>query len=81
MKHQLGEIWKDSFTSRYPWRVQMPKGILPCETKKKAIAFSKSVCDGSVENNSRCHVPDCNQVPCYDDAAHHMQLTPGGTNR
>ena len=28
-----------------------------------------------------CHIPDCKQEPCYDDAAHHMQLPYQVANR
>ena len=27
------------------------------------------------KNSGRCHIPGCRQVPCYDDAAWHMQVT------
>ena len=41
-KHNLGEIWKDSFSSKYPWALQMPHGIYPCKTKREALRVKET---------------------------------------
>jgi hypothetical protein len=41
IKHQVGDVWRD----RRAWKVQMPKGILTCRTKRDAMRFAESVSD------------------------------------
>lgn len=38
--HILGEVFKDSWCSSHPWRVQLPKGAFPCRTKREALRIS-----------------------------------------
>lgn len=41
--HLIGEVWKDTFSSKEPWRVQLPRGRMPCRTKRQALAIRKSI--------------------------------------
>jgi hypothetical protein len=41
--HVLGEVFKDSWDSSYPWRVQMPNGRMPFRTRKEALRVSEVI--------------------------------------
>lgn len=41
--YRLGEVFKDEWYSKLPWRVQMPKGCLPCRTKREALRISEAI--------------------------------------
>lgn len=42
MSRKLHEIWKVKEGSKVIWKVQCPKGILSCKTKKQAIRWVES---------------------------------------
>lgn len=41
--YNLGEVFKDTWYSKLPWRVQLPKGRLPCRTKREAMRIGEAV--------------------------------------
>jgi hypothetical protein len=40
-EHAVGNVWKDEFNYKEPWKVQFPKGILGFRTKKQAKAIAE----------------------------------------
>lgn len=42
MKHEINEIWKAKEGSKAVWKLQAPKGILTCKTRKEAEAWQKA---------------------------------------
>ena len=41
--YNLGDVFKDSWDPKFPWRVQLPKGRMPCKTKRDALRISQAV--------------------------------------
>jgi hypothetical protein len=41
--YTLGEVFKDEWDPKMPWRVQMPKGRMPCRTKRDALRISEAI--------------------------------------
>lgn len=39
MKHEINELWRVQEGSRVVWKLQAPKGILTCKTKREAVAW------------------------------------------
>lgn len=42
MKHEINELWKAKEGSKVVWKLQAPKGILTCKTKKEALAWQQA---------------------------------------
>jgi hypothetical protein len=42
-KHEVGDVWKDDFNYKKPWKVQFPKGIAGFRTKKQARAMANLI--------------------------------------
>lgn len=42
-KHQVGEVYKDNWESKYPWRCMAPWGPMPFVTKRDAMEAAKMV--------------------------------------
>ena len=36
---KIGEIWKDEWISKEPWRLRLEKNIVPFKRKKDAVVF------------------------------------------
>jgi len=52
IKRELHEIWKEKYGSKNIWKVQMPKGIWTCKTKKHAIQVAE-LGKQIMENNAK----------------------------
>ena len=42
MKHEINELWKEKEGKRIVWKLQAPKGILTCKTRKEAEAWQNA---------------------------------------
>ena len=40
--HFINEMWKEKEGSKTVWKLQAPKGILTCRTKKEALAWKEA---------------------------------------
>lgn len=42
MKHEINEIWEAKEGKRTVWKLQAPRGILTCKTRKEAEAWQNA---------------------------------------